>query len=966
MAGLGRASIGGRPNIQTMNVLHVSRRIAGRCAALLLSAALLASSAFAQTTGAVSGRISDARTGKSLQGAIVRVLGTTVRDYTDADGRFSLSGVPAGSQRVEIDYVGLDAITREVSVASGSLATVNVALESQTLKMEAFTVAESARGQALAINQQKTAAGIVNIVSEETFGQMINGNLGYALERLPGITVNADEDGTPNGVNIRGLESKYNSFQTDGFRTPTSSNGRGFATSQLIADGISNIEVIKAPTPDRDGDAIGGIINTISRSAFERDGREFMLSASGVYYDMVSKWGYDTALRYSDLLSIGGGQKNLGLSFTASAYETSRAYDNVDLDYFYVRPTDRPELGLTEPIHFHSIGTPQTNFRDVKSWGLSGSIDYKLNEHSTFFFRPGYSFNTTTAEKPEERIYVVSTGGVANVLAATPRTGSGRLTNNQHRYQNRQSEADNDLVSFSAGAEHQLDSYKINYSGYFSENARNTDRSVQYVVQNTGFQNSYDRSTTLEPRYTSLNGKSPFDLSTVTQGDLTINPSDYTEEVVSFKADLEKAFAGDKVSSRLKLGVKSYSSEREQDSSSRVYRTGTAASGFPYADLMRRSNRTVAGIPMSLEPEIPKVEALLRSRPDLFVLQAASAFRNDLFNDFLSKETTTAAYAMGTVVFGKNTLIGGVRAEKNRFKSTTYEFVPAAGTRPAGANLITRERDYTEWLPSLHLRRELARNLILRASYNRSYGRPDLDDLLRGREVNPESNTVTDGNLDLSPTTAKNFDIQLEYYTANRGLYSVGVFYKDIKGFYYNLVGSEVFDEAGVPTIYRSTKPQNALGAENYGIELIARQKLFFLPKPFDGLGVQLSATFTESDGKYPGRLDEKLPTYGFSDYMFNASLEYVVGGFRAEVSYRYRSDYLEGLDGNFTVDDVFAAQENVDVETSYQLSKGIRLFANLKNITARPQVSYQGFAHNPEDYTMYSWRATTGVTYKF
>jgi TonB-dependent receptor len=216
-------------------------------------------------------------------------------------------------------------------------------LESKVMKMESFTVAESARGQALAINQQKTASGIVNIVSEETFGQMISGNIGYTLQRLPGLSVNEDEDGTPNGVNIRGMESKYNSFQTDGFRTPTSGNSRGFATSQLLADGVSNIEVVKAPTADRDGDAIGGIINTISRSAFERDGREIKVTTAGVYYEMNNQWSYDAGLLYSDILSVGGGTKNLGVSFTVSAYETSRAYDNVDLDYFYVRPTDRPQ-----------------------------------------------------------------------------------------------------------------------------------------------------------------------------------------------------------------------------------------------------------------------------------------------------------------------------------------------------------------------------------------------------------------------------------------------------------------------------------------------------------------------------------------------------------------------------------------------------------------------------------------------
>ena len=941
---------------------HVARRIASA----LLAALLCAAPAVAQTAGTITGRVSDARSGKSLQGAVVRVLGSAALDYTDAEGRFSLPGVPAGLQRVEVEYVGLDSQVREITVAPAANLTLAIALTSEVMRLEAFTVAETARGQALAINQQKTAAGIVNIVSEETFGQMISGNLGYALQRLPGLTVNEDEDGTPNGVNIRGLESKYNSFQTDGYRTPTSSNNRGFATSQLIADGVSNIEVVKAATPDRDGDAIGGIINTVSRSAFERDGREIKVTTAGVYHDLVKKWGYDGAVMYSDLLSVGGGARNLGITVTASAYETSRAYDNVDFDYFYVRPEDRPDLGLTAPIHFHSIGTPQTNFREVKSWGLSGSLDYRLSEHATFFVRPGYSHNTTTAEKPEERIYVVTSGGPASVLAATPRTGAGRLTNNEHRYQNRQSEADNDFLSFSIGGEHQLDTIRFSYSGYAAENTRNTDRSVQYVVRNTGFQHAYDRSNTLHPVYTNLNGKSRFDLSTVTRGDLTLNPSEYSEEVSAAKFDWEKSFLGDRLSAKLKTGAKTYTSRREQDQTSRVYRTGTAASGFPYAEIMRPANRVVAGIPMSLEPDIRKTETLLRSRPELFTLQAADAARNDVFNDFASRETTNSAYVMGTATVGRTTAITGVRAEHNRFRSTTYQFVPGAGARPASVERVDRRRDYTVWLPSVHLRHELQRNLLVRGSYNRSYGRPDLDDLLRGREVNIDSDTITDGNPNLRETTAHNFDLQLEYYNGRQGLYSVGLFYKDMDGFYYDANGTEVVEENGAPVAYRTTRPANALGAVNYGVEMIARQKLSFLPKPFDGLGIHLSATFTESDGKYPGRLEEKLPTYGFSDYMFNAALEYVYRRFRGEISYRYRSDYLEGLDGSFAFDDVFAAGENVDVETSYQVTERLKVFLNLKNITSRPQVSYQGFAYNPEDYSIHGWRATTGLTLKF
>lgn len=953
------------PLVSTL-AFSTARRLLSVVSVAFLALVLLSTATLAQVAaGSIAGRVSDAATGKSLQGAVIKLLGTTAVAYTDAEGRFSLAGLAAGSYRADVDYVGLDAYSTNVTVSSGQTASMNAMLESKVMKLASFTVAESARGQSLAINQQKTASGIVNIVSEETFGQLISGNIGYTLQRLPGLSVNEDEDGTPNGVNIRGLESKYNSFQTDGFRTPTSGNSRGFATSQLLADGVSNIEVIKAPTADRDGDAIGGIINTISRSAFERDGREVKVTGAGVYYHKNKEWSYDTGLLYSDILSVGGGTKNLGVSFTVSAYETSRAYDNVDLDYIYVRPTDRPDLRLTEPLYFHTIGTPQTNFREVKSFGLSGALDYRLSPQATFFLRPAYSHNTTTAEKPEERIYVLS-GGAANIQSITARTGSSRLANNEHRYQNRQSEADNDFVSLSAGGENRLDTIKLNYSGYYAENERNTDRSLQYVVRNTGFQNAYDRSDTLRPKYTNLNGKSAFDTTTITRGDLTINPSEYAEEVVSAKVDVEKPYRGNALSGKLKVGLKTNRSTREQDSSSSVYVTGTAASGFPYADLMRRSNRTVAGIPMSLETDIPKLEALFRSRPELFVLQAPAAFQHSVFSDFQSRETTHSAYVMGAVTMGRTTLTPGLRMERNTFESTTNQFIPALGARAARVEAVNRERSYTSWLPSAHLRHELGRNLILRGSYNRSYSRPDLDDLLRGRLVNIDSDTITDGNPDLQTTTSDNFDAQVEFYTANRGLYSVGAFYKTMNGFYYDRAFMEVIDENGVPTTYRGTRPENALGAVNYGLELIARQKLVFLPKPFDGFRVDLSATFTESDGKYPGRLTEKLPTYGFSDFMFNAALEYAIGRFRAEISYRYRSDFLEGLDFDFTFDDVFAANERVDFVASYQVTDRMKLFLNTTNLTDRPQVSYQGFAYNPEDYTMHGMRATTGVTYRF
>ncbi len=939
--------------------------------------ALLPVVLIAQPTSSVSGRVSDGATGKSLKGAVVRVLGTAVTATTDADGRFSLRSVPAGSQRIEVDYVGLDSVVREIVLAPGTVATLDAALRSETLKMQAFTVAESARGAAQAINQQKTASGIVNIVSEESFSNMINGNIGYTLQQLPGITVNEDEDGTPSGVNIRGLEAKYNSFQVDGNRLPTSGNSRSFATNQLTADGISNIEVVKAATPDRDGDAIGGIINVISRSAFQREGRSFELTSSGLYYDKTEKWGYNVGLTYLDIFSLGGGEKNLGLSLNVTTYKSSRDYDNLDKDYALITPQLAPHLRLSEPTYVHVNGTPQTNFRDTASKGFSGSIDYRLSSETSFYVRPFYTKSVVDAEKPRNRFYMNANGSftatsVLQIAELTYNTGRSTATTlTDYRYQNETSTTDNDAYGISLGGRTQLDSLTFTYDGFASANESNRDHSLSWVIRNPGFSVAYDQTDRTHPKYTLLNGRDPFDVTTINRGDLTFNPRDALEKALSARLDVEKKFSGSDLRGTLKFGAKLRVNKKEQDQSSRVYLTGTNASGFPYAAIMRRSNRSVFGIPMSLEPDMDKTEELFRTSPNLFSLGTANALRDAVINDYKAEEGIAAGYAMGTLVFGRTTIVGGVRLERNTFKSDTFRFASNASNTPAR---VHAKRDYDVWLPGLHFRHALAPNLILRESYNRSYSRPDIDRMVAGLQLDPATGNVSGGNPNLKETTSDNFDAQLEYYTPKGGLYSAGLFYKNMKGFYYGSTGRFATTDANGYPVLDGTGPfvfsttLNALGAKNYGLELIARQRLFFLPKPFDGFGVSLSATFTKSDGKYPGRLDEKLPTYGFSDAIYNAALEYNAGKFRARLSYTYRSDYLEGLDVDNTFDDYFSAYTSLNWESSYQLGKTTRLFLNVNNLTDEPQVSYQGFKRtdNPEDTTTYSWRATIGATFRF
>jgi TonB-dependent receptor len=958
---------------------HPSHRWSGLwlLALLLVLSHVLRLGAQPAATGSVAGRVFEQATGKSLQGAIVRVAGSNLTDSTDADGRYHISTVPAGPRLIEVDYVGLDAFRQAVTVAADHVATLDAPLRSEALLLQPFEVAEAARGQALAINQQKTARGIVNIVSEETFGAMNEGNIGYVLQRLPGLTVNEDEDGTPEGVNIRGLPAEFNAFQVDGNRVARG----GFNARALAADGVANIEVIKAATPDKDGDAIGGTINVVSRSAFQRDGREIRLGLSGTYLGLPGKWGYNARATYTDLLGILGGSRNLGVSVTATHYLSNRYYTNNDSDFGIATRASNPTYDFpTEVLFFITNASTEYNLRATRSTGLNATLDFRAGPGHTFYLKPLFSRYTLSAQRYITRPFIdnarfqdtVNGRKTYEILQYNHARGSAGANGSRGeiRYSADLSETDNNLWSLGGGGRHEIGPLAVNYDAFCSRTVTRRTDNLNFIVRNVPvaqgyFQWEYDLSDRLYPRLRVVNGLDPRNPATMNRADLTMEPERRVEEAVSAKLDAERKFAGDGLVFALKAGGKVRATFPRFDQTQGNYTTGTM---FPYAQVVRPTDRVVHHRPQYLEVIPAKVRELLAASPALFVPNVYAAQRASIIEDFAAEEQTGAAYVMGTAQVGRHTtILGGVRVEANWWSSRRKQIDQATlRETPVGNGSY-----YTNVLPGLHFRHVLAPNLILRESINRSYGRPTLARLTLGRSEDINGN-ITQGNPYLRPTTSDNLDVQLEQYTARGGLLSVGFFWKRMRGFYYNQSykfsaldanGDAIPNPNGARTWQ---KWQNAAGAENKGLELIAQQKLQFLPKPFNGLGLSLSATFTDSVAHYPDRPGERLPTYGFSRAMFNVAGDYVLGPFRGRLSYRYRSAYLEGIDTSRYLDDWYAAREQVDAEVSWRFRRTTRLTVSGENLTSRPQASYQGYLPYIEDNSNYGWRVTAAVELTF
>ena len=934
--------------------------------------------------GTVTGRVYDAETGQSLRGAVVRVVGTSSQDFTTDDGRFQVV-VPAGETTLQVEYVGLDTITRTVTVARGGNAVADIGLSSAMLSEEQIVVRAAATGQALAINQQRTASGIVNIVSEEVFGPTPDGNIGYALQRLPGLSVNMDQSGSPTGINIRGIESDYNSFQIDGNRLPTSGGGRGFSTNQFSADGVTNIEVIKAPTPDRDGDAIGGIINVVTRSAFQRGGQEIRLEVGGIYSDLPDKWGHAVNAQFSDIFSVGGGDRNLGISATISSYQTNRFSLNRDMDWVQVTPANNPQLALDqydEPVWFMESSHWERDTRVTQTNTANLAIDFRTDPFNSFYVRGFYSNAERSGVKYETDIdidtrFQDAIGGRKTYAELTPDYGRGTPGDDGSQasrgWIGTEDDRATDLYSINLGGRHESPKSLLTYDFFYSRSEQTTtdDNELNILMEPTDpwllFEYQEVDVSRGEVIITPLDGQDHTDLSLVTEGELVLNSSIRTEEVFSARADWERSFDVGSSVFTFKTGGKYYRSAPRFDQVEDVY---TMDETFPYAQVVVATDEVLLGGPKLYDVIPANGVALLDSNPDLFEFEEEDSLEGGYFEDYDATEETTAGYVMGTLRTGIHTILGGVRYEKVDWNNTNFQ-VSYLDEEASFAEVRTGG-SYGYWLPGIHFRHELTPNLILRESYNRSYGRPRLSELTAGRFIN-EDGDIVDGNPSLKPALSDNFDAQVEYYTDNGGLYSVGVFYKDVENFTYNQVYNfDELDELGIPLAdaegeFEYEVPMNGSSAKNYGLELIARQRLSFLPGALRGLSAGVSATFSDSEATYPDRDDDRnLPLPGFSKFLFTGTLEWAWNGFNIRGDYIFRDDYVEGLGDSIETDEFYAAEQRIDLSAQYSFMNGLRAFATVINLTDEPQVSYAGYRQFVEDASLSGRKYTFGLEYTF
>ena len=911
----------------------------------------------AQPTGAVTGVVTD-NTGAYLSGAVVMVNGVSAA--TDRTGRYRIAGVPAGSQQVQVSYLGFNPATGTVAIAAGGDTLHNIALKSDTFVMETFVVESIAEGQARAINQQRASDTIMNIVTADKLGTLPDANIGEAMSRMPGIGLQFDR-GEAEFITVRGAAPKFNSVALNGDRMPSffsavagGIDDRAVRLDTLPTDLISRIEVTKAVTADLDADSVGGAVNLQTKSSLDFNRRVLSGKFQHGINDLDSETQTAASATFGTKLGADG---RYGVLVNGSYQYNNRPVHAVNAEY-----QTGTIGGVLQDTLLNQIDV-RHRITDRKRLAGSVQFDYKLADNSRHYVR--FLKNDYTDKEERRRFrYRFASGGT--YLAGSNNT-TGSVDGGRLEHQDRKSSNERDIHSAGFGGDITLPRAEINYQVAYNradafldrtettwENRRPTGPAGAPVVDYT-----YNRSDVNFPRFTdplnSVNDKASFVLgANPARGSFLIRKDQFDEDDLSGALNVRIPARFGDFSGHWKFGWKSRLKERDVNTFSETFRPTTTLQLSNFLDSARPSVRGIYAYgPTTNDAALRTFFAANRAG---FVRDEAAFINNNTPLRYDATEDIHALYGMANATLGRLTLVAGVRAEqtKNDYTGNVVTTTPTGTLRVTPTSATS---DYTNFFPSLVGTLRVTDRLLVRGGWTNTIARPDYGDLTPRRLINDQNNTISDGNPDLKPMKSMGFDLSVEWYLSSAGLVSAGVFHKELENFRFLEAGPIQFDAGSGLETFTRTRPFNGPNGSLTGIEFNWQQRLKFLPGFLKYFGVTTNLTFIRGEGEVPGRGTIKhLPDQ--VNRVFNAILDYERAPFSARVAYNFNGMNQNTFAGA-PLDDQFTDRtESIDASIGYALRAGWKLFVDAKNLTdSGKKRFYLGNRTRPieQEYTGYS-----------
>ena len=903
--------------------------------------------------GNLSGRVLD-ENGLPLPGATVLLKETARGTVTNFRGEFNFKELSPKDYTLTVSYIGYETVDQPVSVTSGTTSSLEISMSpGVVLGAEVLVLGDRLKGQAKALNQQKTNSNITNVIAADQIGRFPDANVGDALKRVPGITMQNDQ-GEARDIIIRGLAPQLNSVMLNGERIPSAEGDNRRIQMDLIpADMIQTIQVNKAVTPDMDADAIGGAVNLVTRQA--PSGLRVSGTAASGFNFLSEEPIWTGALVIGDRVL----DDKLGMIFSASYNNHTFGSDNVEAVWV---ETDNFGPALDEfDIRTYTVQRVRRS--------ASLNLDYKINSNHTLFLSSIYNWRDDWENRFRYRASGMEDGyddgsitqvapGVFEGQAEVERQTKGGVDSD--RVKNTRLE-DQRMRNVTLRGEHFLNRLKLTWSGTYARASeeRPDERYISFSDDDIPVRidvRDPERplvTSIAENQWRSLSLNEIFD-----EGQYTFEEDWNARIDIQLPLNEQVIFkAGGRYRSKFKKRENSYFNYTPTDPA-----RFEPMSNVPVRDLTKDDYLAGDQYDAGYYADEEFLGGLALRDPSQFTISDAPD--EYVPGNYSARENIYGGYAMFDYQLNpKLSVLGGLRLEHTDIDYTGFSFDEE--TEEIGT---TEGSDgYTNVLPGLHFKYDVTENTIVRLAWTNTIARPNYFDLVPFQEFDPDEPALSAGNPNLVAAVSMNFDVMVENYFKSIGIVSAGGFYKDIDDFIYSR-SIENFDARPLgidATDIQFETPENGGTAQVYGFEVSLQRQLDFLPGFFKGFGVYLNYTHTQSETEgIQGREDDELPLPGTAENMFNASLSYETEKLVLRASLNFASDYIDELGSDAFNDRYYDRQTFLDLNGSYAFTPQFRFFFEVNNLTNQPLRFYQGVEDQTMQIEFYDVRFNAGLKF--
>ncbi|MXV07493.1 MULTISPECIES: TonB-dependent receptor [unclassified Xanthomonas] len=867
------------------------------------------------------------------------------------------------------------ATTADAATAqAGTPATVNL----DQIQVTGFRAAATA-----AVDAKRESQVVLDAVSDDDIGSLPDLSIVESARRIVGLSTVAGMDPTRNRdlyerVTIRGLDPKYNLITIDGVPMASSEiDVRGARLDQLPSPMVSRIEAIKTLTPQYDPHGLGGQVNLVTRSAFDKPDGFVVVNAGLGHSSSAGAFVQDdrplqkanaTASKVFGERGQWGVVVSLDWQKLWSTSHSQLPGDSAGAGWVYYTPsgTATPFANLSRDGVLYPVRPQGYWFDDARSRkGINAKLEYLFANGGEISLFGGH-YQAVDAELRAEQLAIPSTPpryvdaqhgsyGAAQFqqgIVWQPQTRDTDIVTLKGAFRPTDDVSWDATASWSrATSALQRDMYKwasdVRPGSTTTLNA--TDYRFDYALDGGKV-----LATFPDPRRAT--DPSSYDLlylRNITRD--SASTVRYVAANVALNADPEDQGFGARAGASY-TDSKVGNDQSYQEWFARNAAAQTAIGGLPgYTYPTTWPSDFIGGVPFYVV-DPAKGTALIANHPEW--LAQSNRVADNYTSDFDDKEAVTGVYAEGVFRSERFYALAGVRYDDTKVDVTTWQ-VPNPAAPSAYAPAL-RKGGYAYLLPSALATWKIDDDARLTAAVSKTIGRPDYAQYAATTAFAVTSSgglAISRGNPALEPRQSVNLDLSYEWFMDDGGLFSAAVFQKRIRNEIFTAVrspGPTAYNGVVYDDVSEST-PLNSGRGKVRGLELnYVSGELAFLPDALRGLGV--SSNLTLLDGSFDIPASSAAVAAGAPasrrssglvqqpDYIANATVFYRRGGFEARASWNRIGEALQLVSSDTPERDLYAQpRSQLDLQLSYAINPAWDVMLQAQNITRAPFVVRQG-----------------------